>query len=310
MSRAGKELRTGDTPMEQAPIPLCFFISGILFYNGLKSNDPYSFRGEWREMAEIVFLGTTGPYPSRMSDNTSLFLALGSCGVLVDSPGGVLRKLLAAGFGPENLDYIFLTHIHTDHIYGLPSIFHGLMLRERVIRIVGSAETTAFARGLLDVFGLMNGKYRTRAEFIELAPGAKLELPGGVTVEGFKVPHHSSSLAYIFEGGGRTVALSGDTPPCPGLFERIKGADVLVHDCGGPRRLFDSFPALKTRHTDALRLGELSRDAGIKLLAPCHFLAELDFRMAELCREIKVNYDGELFIPRGMDRLMADMPGE
>lgn len=260
-------------------------------------------------MAEIVFLGTTGPYPSERSDNTSLFMALGSCGVLVDCPGGALGKLLAAGYGPEDLDYIFLTHIHTDHVYGLPSVFHGLMLRERVIRIVGSAETVAFAGGLLDFFGLRDGKYRTRAEFLELAPGGRIELPGGVSVEGFRVPHHSSSLAYIFEGGGRTAVLSGDTPPFPDLFKRIAGADVLVHDCGGTRRLFELYPALKTRHTDAFRLGELCGRAGIARLAPCHFLSELEFDPEELREEIRENYGGEIIIPRGMDRMKIDLPG-
>src|SRR5207244_10615938 len=55
---------------------------------------------------------------------------------------------------------------------------------------------------------------------------------GGIVVKAFEVDHRPVKPAYGFrlESGGRTIAISGDTNPCPGLLAGAKGADILVCD--------------------------------------------------------------------------------
>lgn len=256
-------------------------------------------------MTEIIFLGTSGYVPTPERDNASFLLRAGEASVLVDCPGAPLRKLAAAKVEPLRVGNIFITHIHPDHVYGLPSLVHGLMLRDHVFRLFGSAETVELCRRLLHVFGLCEPKHRTRVEFVALVPGERAHVAEGLEATAWGVPHQSSSLAFEFQvlADGKRAVFSGDTPVHPPLFEWARGADVLVHDCGAPARFFEKYPALKAVHTSAADLGTWSERAGVRLLAPVHFLTELPFEMSELEAEVRAGYTGRLVVPADMDRL-------
>jgi len=259
-------------------------------------------------MTEIVFLGTSGYLPTAARDNTAFLLKMGEVSILVDCPGSVIRKVLAAGTEPLGVGSVFITHVHADHVYGLPSLVHGLMLRDHVVRLFGSAETVDFCRRLLDLFGLREPKYRTRVEFVPLAPGETAAVAGEVEAMALSVPHQPSSLAFEFRAGaeGKRIIFSGDTPVHPALFERARGADALVHDCGAPSRFFEKYAVLKSVHTSALALGEWSERAGVRLLAPVHFLTELPFEVGEVEEEIRMHFTGRLFVPADMDRVVVE----
>jgi len=56
---------------------------------------------------------------------------------------------------------------------------------------------------------------------------------GGVTVSAFSVDHDpvKPAFGYRFEGGGRRVAISGDTRPSENLIRWSQGVDCLIHEC-------------------------------------------------------------------------------
>jgi ribonuclease Z len=254
-------------------------------------------------MAEIHFLGTGGALGTRERDNTAFLLRAGPRAALIDCPGSVVQKVLRVGARPEDITDLFITHVHPDHVYGLPSLVHGFMLKDGVLKVFGSAETVDLCGRLLDLFGLRRAKYRTRVEFTALAPGEPVGVGEGLEVCGLRVPHHPSSLAFEFrlpDGAGK-VLFSGDTPADPALFERARGADVLCHDCGGPARFFEQYPALAARHTSARDLGTWSERAAVRTLVPCHFLAELGFPVAEAEAEIRSGYSGRLVLPADLE---------
>ena len=256
-------------------------------------------------MTEIIFLGTSGYVPTPERDNAAFLLKAGETSLLIDCPGAPLRKLAAAGTDPLDVGSVFITHVHVDHVYGLPALVHGLMLRDHVFRLFGSAETVDFCRRLLDIFGLREPRYRTRVEFVALGPGERALVAEGVEVTAWTVPHQTSSLAFEFHllPGGKRAVFSGDTPIHPPLFERARGADALVHDCGAPALFFEKYPVLKSVHTSAADLGTWSERAGVRLLAPVHFLTELSFEAGEVEEEIRAHFSGRLVMPSDMDRL-------
>ena len=256
-------------------------------------------------MAEIIFLGTSGYVPTPERDNAAFLLKAGGTSVLIDCPGSPLRKLAAAAVEPLDVGSVFITHVHADHVYGLPSLVQGLMLRDHVFRLFGSGETVDLCRRLLDLFGLREPKYRTRVEFVALVPGQRAQVAEGVEATAWSVPHQTSSLAYEFQflPGGKRAVFSGDTPIHPALFEWARGAAALVHDCGAPGRFFEKYPILKSAHTSAPDLGKWSELAGVRLLAPVHFLTELDFEAGEVEAEIRAHFTGRLVVPSDMDRV-------
>jgi ribonuclease Z len=250
-------------------------------------------------MADIRFLGTGGAVPSAERDNMSFLLTHGEGSVLVDCPGGAFAKIKALGLDPRSVGHIAVTHIHPDHVYGLPAFIHSLMLDEGEVVLWGSAETVAFCGRLLDLFGLRGGKILRRVVFRTLETGGRAELGPGSALSALGVPHHPSSLAFRFELApeGKTVAYSGDTPAHPPLFDWAAGCDALIHDCSVPSRCFGEFPALARMHTNALDLGRLSGRAGVRLLVPGHFFGEVAFDLSEIEDEIRRGYAGRLVIP-------------
>jgi ribonuclease Z len=256
-------------------------------------------------MTEVCFLGTGGAVPTQDKDNTSFVLKHKEIQVLVDCPGGVIQKIKRLSLDPCKTTSIVITHIHPDHVYGLPSLVHSLMLDECLIPLYGSKETVDLCRNLLDLFDLQNEKIMTRLDFISLKPGQKFKMTDVLSCNSLEVPHSSSSLAFHFhfKDSQKELIYSGDTPVNSNLFSKASGVDYLIHDCSAPSRFFKKYPSLYEMHTNSLQLGEFAQNAGIKCLIPCHFFGEFNFSLEEIENEIRENFQGHLILPKDFERI-------
>ncbi len=256
-------------------------------------------------MIELCFLGTGGAVATSERDNTSFFIKKKGGLFLVDCPGGAFQKMKKFNVDPRHISAILVTHIHPDHIYGLPSLVHSLMMDDGLIQLYGSTESVQLCKRLLDLFGLREKKIRMRIEFMALDAGDSFELEQSVLCTTLKVPHSPSSLAFHFrfDEGGKDVLCSGDTPCDPSLFQYAAEKDYLIHDCSAPSRFFEEYPSLKKMHTHSLELGQYSQENGVQCLIPCHFFGELDFSIQEIEEEIRKNFTGRLIIPEDFERI-------
>jgi ribonuclease Z len=254
----------------------------------------------------VYFLGTGGASSTRERDNTALLLENSSGLFLIDCPGSVTRKIKLLSLDPRNIRALFITHTHPDHIYGLPSLVHNMMLENIILPVYGSRESLQFAARLLDLFGLRREKIQYRLEFKPLAPDDTFTPLEGMKSRALPVRHKPSSLGLFaaFEPEKVDFLYTGDTAVCPSLFKRFFGTDYLVHDCSVPSRFFRLHPDLPGLHTQSLDLGRLAAQAGIRCLIPIHFFGELDFRIEEIEEEIKSNFKGKLNLPNDLDRLV------
>lgn len=256
-------------------------------------------------MADIYFLGTGGSIATEERDNTSLLMDTEERLILVDCPGSVVQKIRKLGFDPRHIKTILVTHVHPDHIYGLPSMVHSLMLDEGLIELYGSEETLLFCQDLLDLFHLRDKNIKTRIRFIPAEPLKTIGLTDSLQFFSFPVHHDSSSLAFHFRFSGieKDLIFSGDSPVDPSLFQLASRADYLIHDCSAPSRFFEQYPSLYKMHTHALDLGKLCQEAEVRCLVPCHFFGELDFFLSEIEQEIKKSFRGKLIIPEDFTKI-------
>ncbi len=256
-------------------------------------------------MTEISFLGTGGSVATIERDNTSFLIRHDTDIVLIDCPGSLVQKIKKLDVEPGNIRSIVVTHIHPDHVYGLPSLIHSLMLTECQIDLFGSEETVNFCRRFLELFHLLDKKIKCRVRFYALEPDRDFTLTHSIACSTIKVPHSESSLAFEFRFGasGLNLFYSGDTPVFPPLFESAAGADYLIHDCSAPSRFFTEFPALKTMHANPIDLGHAAQEAGILCLIPCHFFGEIEYSFSEIEQEIREHYSGKLIIPEDFMRI-------
>jgi len=256
-------------------------------------------------MSELCFIGTGGSVATVNRDNTSFVLQTQESLLLIDCPGSVIQKLKKLNFDPRSINVLLITHTHPDHIYGLPSLVHSLMLDECLLRIYGSAETVRFCADLLDLFDLRSEKIKCRVDLRTVEDREVLQLSPSLSCVFFKVPHSPASMGFHFslENEGIHVIHSGDTPTYPPLFQEAQNTDYLVHDCSAPSRFFRKYPSLQSMHTDALSLGKYAQEAGVKNLLPCHFLGEIDFALEEIEEEIRKFFEGRLIIPQDFSRI-------
>ena len=146
---------------------------------------------------EVVFLGTSGSIPT--PERNAPCLAIRRMGelFLFDCGEGAQRQLIRSGLGfPAKLK-IFISHLHGDHVFGLPGLLHTLSLlnRKAPLEIYGPPGIGAFLSCIRATVGL---KPKFELSIREIGEGIVLDARDYV-VKATWVEHSVPTLAYALE---------------------------------------------------------------------------------------------------------------
>ena len=196
----------------------------------------------------VTLLGTGTPSPRPDRFGPSILVEAGDQKLLFDCGRGVPIRLAQLHVPMGQLTAVFLTHLHSDHVVGLPDLWLTGWLanpqfghRTQPMRLYGPRGTAAMVSALRAAFA---ADLRIRQADEKLAPeGAEIAATeidegvvrdsGGVRVNAFTVDHGDDikpAFGYRLEYRGRVVVLSGDTRPSENLVRHARGADLLVHE--------------------------------------------------------------------------------
>lgn len=78
----------------------------------------------------VTFLGTSGAVPTPQRSTSALLINRDGDRLLFDCGEGTQRQMMQTGTGFA-LDGCFLTHLHGDHVYGLPGLLDTLSFNDR-----------------------------------------------------------------------------------------------------------------------------------------------------------------------------------
>jgi ribonuclease BN (tRNA processing enzyme) len=219
--------------------------------------------------------------------------------VVVDLGLGALRGLLQLGVHHVDLDALFVTHLHPDHVAEIVSFLFAANYdeapRERPFVIAGGCGVRRF----LDALDVVHERWLTPRRYEldvwEIAPQQGVRLKS-LDCRAGAVHHIDSSLAYRFESAGRAMVVSGDTGPSPALETLARGADLLIVEASLPA----GAEATNARHLSARRAGELGRRAGVGRLVLNHLYPAADAAGPE--REASEAFGGPVTVARdGME---------
>ena len=101
-------------------------------------------------MIDICLLGTGGTLPLVNRWLTSLMVRYQGHGVLIDCGEGTQIAAQRVGMSLKPVDKILLTHLHADHVSGLPGLLltMGNMGREEELSIIGPVGTERVVHAL------------------------------------------------------------------------------------------------------------------------------------------------------------------
>jgi len=274
----------------------------------------------------LTLLGTGNPRPNPRRAGPSQHVAVGDASLLVDCGSGVVRRLVEADLQPEAVDYLFLTHHHSDHNIDLGHLLiSGWVLgRRRPLTVVGPPGTREYLRRVLHAhefdIGVRRFSDRLPAEALdvpvqEVAAGERVE-GAGWRVTAIEVDHRVVVPAYgyrIEDERGRALAISGDTAPCQAVMEAAADAALLVHELNnaGPYQPLppDADPALLEHarerwesHTSAEQVGKLARECGVPALVLSHLPPTMNPDWVR--QTVAADYSGQLVL--GEDLLVVE----
>ena len=252
---------------------------------------PVSVRAE--EPAVVVhLLGTGAPIPRVDRFGPSTLVQAGGLRLLFDAGRGVSQRLWQLRLSLGSIDAVFLTHLHSDHLVGLPDLWLTGWLqpeygqRKTALNLFGPVGTAAFAKSLREGFSADIG-YRTAKEGLP-AEGVEFEVTeiegeqtlferNGVKVTPIEVDHGGAKPAYGFriEASGKTIVISGDTRFNENLMRHANGADVLIHEVVSAPPALRATPFVQRQfdyHTSPSDLARLLNEARPKMAVLTHFV--------------------------------------
>ena len=191
----------------------------------------------------VTLLGTGNPRPVITRFGPSTLVEAGGKKFVFDCGRGATMRLYQLGIPFNDVDALFLTHLHSDHTVGIPDLWltGWVMGRNVPLRVWGPAGTVAMMNGLGQAYAF---DVHMRRDVDEQLPGEGVKIeahdvgPGlvydhdGVKVTAFEVDHGVVKPAYGYrlDYAGHSVVLSGDTRPSENLIRNAQGADVLIHE--------------------------------------------------------------------------------
>jgi ribonuclease Z len=195
------------------------------------------------DYAQVWLLGTGSPSLQACRHGISTLIRLRDRYFLFDIGRATLQRMYECAVPIPEVDHVFITHLHSDHICGMPDFWMTgwfVSHRSRPLKVFGPEGTERFIAGVREMhhFDLaIRPQYETAAiegsQFVtrEFEEGLVYD-EDGVTVTAFLVDHGPVEPAYGFriECDGVSIVLSGDTTYSANLVKHAKDCDLLIHN--------------------------------------------------------------------------------
>jgi ribonuclease BN (tRNA processing enzyme) len=157
--------------------------------------------------------------------------------LLLDGGAPLLPHLHRVGVDPGDIEAVFLTHFHGDHVLGLPPfVLHRVFVDPRPLTFVGPAGIGDHLEQLWELSWGDEWKTLFRPKFkVKYLTAKRSGTVAGFNYESVKLDHGAhGSIGYRIHIDGKVLAYSGDTEPTAPLEKLVDGADVAIVEATGP----------------------------------------------------------------------------
>ncbi len=278
---------------------------------------------------KIILLGTGTPVLDPARQQSALLVEINEEKLLFDAGRGATSQMVSAGVQPQQVDWIFITHHHYDHISNLGEFLMTAWHngRERPLNVFGPPGTAEIVTALFDrvyrrdiAFTLLNEEdaldIRDLVKVTEVTPGYThqsgfwrimaddVEHGAGLGLS----PEEWPCLGYRLEAEGKIIAISGDTVACEGLDRLARGADVLIQCCYLSQAEIAT-PASEWSARNVIassgQVGKIAARNRVKKLVLTHIRPKSDAMLRTMVEDVRKDYDGDVVV--GQDLMVIDV---
>jgi len=241
----------------------------------------------------VTLLGTGTPTPRPDIYSMSTLVEAGDQKLVFDLGRGSTIRLFQNKIPLGAITAHFITHLHSDHIVGLPDMWMTGWIgtpwgsRKTPMVVFGPKGTVAMTENLTKAFA-EDIRIRTEDEHFppagiafaaeDITAGPVYE-KDGVKVSAIEVNHGEHirpAFGYVVEYAGRKVVLSGDTKYDERVANAAKGADLLIHEVSviEPEliKARPEYRAIEDHHTSPEEAGRIFAIARPKLAVYSHIV--------------------------------------
>lgn len=238
----------------------------------------------------ILGSGTSLPHPRRAA--AAHWLQTSSASLLLDVGSDALHRMAQEGLDWANLDAIWISHFHLDHLGGLPPFLFATrsapqtQQRRKPLRIFGAAGL----KGIIEAIDQANDyrlfKQPFPIELVEVQPTDEFEILPAINALTRSTPHTKESLALrVTDGSGSNLVYTSDTGFSEDLVDFALDTTVLLLECS----FHENKPvASHLQLAEAMQLARRSKPQKVVLT---HLYYEWDG--VNLAAEAKKHWPGE-----------------
>jgi ribonuclease Z len=270
----------------------------------------------------VTLLGTGSPIPEVDRFGPSILVQAGSQTLVFDVGRGAHQRLAQTGLTAGQVDAVFLTHLHSDHIIGIPDLWlTGWLSRQnRPWAVFGPSGTARMMDALKLAFSADIQARVKESGGLLLPVGAEVSArdiePGvvyehdGLRVTAIRVDHGAIAPAYGYriDFSGRSVVLSGDTRVSPALIEAATGTQLIIHEVfQASDALLRDNPAMaqiKKLHVDAAEAGSIFQRVRPSLAVYSHIILR-GVSIDDLVKRTRARYTGPLVVGEDLMRFIV-----
>tara|TARA_B100000029_G_scaffold415149_1_gene418791 strand:+ start:144 stop:971 length:828 start_codon:yes stop_codon:yes gene_type:complete len=230
--------------------------------------------------------------------------------ILVDCGSGVTQRLDQIKLSTAEIDALFLTHLHSDHVIDLYQLiissWHSYRLKPW--KIYGPKGTKIFVKNIMRAWKqdrLQRIKYEARSSVAAFKIIVKEFTSLGsikvndINIKYFEVDHKPVKYAYGFNffHKNKKLTISGDTKPCENVMKYGKLSDVLLHEVfiegeimkTNKMRTSKTLHNVKAYHTPSSMVGKIAKISRCKKLVLTH-LVPTKFNESKLKKIVKSDF--------------------
>lgn len=243
---------------------------------------------------KLTILGSGTTVPSKERSAPAYLLEVADKLVLLDSGEGTKRRLAEADRNLNDIDYIFYTHTHVDHVAELPAILWAFNWHEQPrtkdLFIYGPKGFKRFFKKMLAAYWPQFEENSTFKVSITELKNTKVELDNS-TIKTKSLDEQGNtlvknSIGYRIEHGGKSFAFTGDVGYNEDVIKLARKVDLLLIE--------SAVPVQTDGHLTPSQAGELATKAKVKKLILTHFYPAVE--RIDIAGEAKKTFDGEIVL--------------